>query len=65
MRPMEHVSYNEIRNTHSKTSDGNVNAGTIAVNPSADSFLGLLRARTGVQWGQTLHATRLDAERPP
>ena len=51
MRPMEKVSYNEIRNTHSDSStDGNVTAGTITADPSADSFLGLLRAKTGVDF---------------
>ena len=51
MRPMEKVSYNEIRNTHSTSStDANVAAGTITTDPSRDSFLGLLRAKTGIDF---------------
>lgn len=51
MRPMESVSYNEIRNTHSTSaSDESVAAGTLAVDPSSDSFLGLLRSKTGLDF---------------
>ena len=51
MRPMEMVSYNEIRNTHNtKASAETVTAGTIAPDPSSDSFLGLLRLKTGLDF---------------
>ena len=51
MRPMEKVSYNEIRNTHSTSaSASSVAAGTLTADPSSDSFLGLLRSKTGVDF---------------
>ena len=51
MRPMENVSYNEIRNTHSTSSSATaVNAGTLAAAPSSDSFLGLLRSKSGLDF---------------
>ena len=51
MRPMEYVSYNEIRNTHSTSSSAtSVSAGTVGVDPSSDSFLGLLRLKTGIDF---------------
>lgn len=51
MRPMENVSYNEIRNTHKTSSSATtINAGTLAATPSSDSFLGLLRLKTGIDF---------------
>ena len=51
MRPMEKVSYNEIRNTHSTSSSAtSVSAGTLRADPSTDSFLGLLRLRTSMDF---------------
>ena len=51
MRPMEKLSYNEIRNTHSTSaSASSVSECTIAANPSSDSFLGLLRTKTGIDF---------------
>jgi len=51
MRPMEKLSYNEIRNTHSTSaSASSVAEGTIAADPSSDSFLGLLRTKTGIDF---------------
>ena len=51
MRPMEKVCYNEIRNTHSTSAtDTSVSDGIISANPSSDSFLGLLRLKTGVDF---------------
>ena len=51
MRPMEKVSYNEIRNTHNTSSDAtSVPAGSLGVTPSSDSFLGLLRVKTGIDF---------------
>ena len=51
MRPMEMVSYNELRNTHSTSATAtSVSAGTLTVDPSPDSFCGLLRLRTGLDF---------------
>lgn len=51
MRPMELVAYNEIRNTHSASSSAtSVAAGTVGVDPSSDSFLGLLRLKAGIDF---------------
>ena len=51
MRPMEKVSYNELRNTHSTSaSTTSVSAGTLTVEPSSDSLCGLLRLRTGLDF---------------
>jgi len=51
MRPMELVAYNEIRNTHSTSSSAtSVAAGTVGVDPSSDSFLGLLRLKAGIDF---------------
>ena len=51
MRPMEMVSYNEIRNTHNTSKNAtSVPAGSIGVTPSSDSFLGLLRMKTGIDF---------------
>ena len=51
MRPMEKVSYNEIRNTYNTSSTAtSIPAGTLAVDPSGNSFLGLLRSKTGIDF---------------
>ena len=51
MRPMENISYNEVRNTHSTSSTAtSVDAGTISATPSSDSFLGLLRTKSGLNF---------------
>jgi len=51
MRPMDNVSYNEIRNTHSTSASATgVSAGTLTLDPSPDSFLGLLRLKTGLNF---------------
>ena len=51
MRPMEMVSYNELRNTHSTSATAtSVSAGTLTIDPSSDSFCGLLRIRTGLDF---------------
>ena len=47
MRPMERVSYNEIRNSASATANTAYNW---PANPNASSFLGLLRAKTGLDF---------------
>ena len=47
MRPMEKVSYNEIRNSASKTANATYNW---PANPNASSFLGLLRTKTGLDF---------------
>ena len=52
MRPMEKVSYNEIRNTYSTapTTTTSIPAGPLAVDPSGNSFLDLLRSKTGIDF---------------
>ena len=50
MRPMEMVAYNEIRNSHCASSSGGVSAGVITADPSGDSFLGLLRLKSGIDF---------------
>lgn len=51
MRPMEMVSYNELRNTHSTSATAaSVSAGHLTLDPSSDSFCGLLRIRTGLDF---------------
>ena len=51
MRPMEMVSYNELRNTHSTSATAtSVTAGTLTIDPCSDSFCGLLRIRTGLDF---------------
>ena len=52
MRPMEKVSYNEIRNTYSTapTTTTSIPAGPLAVDPSGNSFLALLRSKTGIDF---------------
>lgn len=54
MRPMEYISFNEIRNTHrtshASSSSTETAAGTLALDPSSDSFLGLLRLKTGLDF---------------
>ena len=47
MRPVEKVSYNEIRNSASKTANTAYNW---PANPNASSFLGLLRTKTGLDF---------------
>ena len=47
MRPVEKVSYNEIRNSASKTANPAYNW---PANPNASSFLGLLRTKTGLDF---------------
>ena len=47
MRPMEYISYNEIRNSNSSTADPSHNW---PADPSPVSFLGNLRARTGLDF---------------
>ncbi|MBR3086825.1 MAG: formylglycine-generating enzyme family protein [Kiritimatiellae bacterium] len=53
-RPMENISFNEIRNTHRTThassSSTTTAAGTLAQDPTNDSFLGLLRLKTGLDF---------------
>ena len=59
MRPMERVTFNELRNTHSTTSPGTAYAprtvssgsgGVWPAAPTSDSFLGLLRLKTGLDF---------------
>ena len=47
MRPMEKISYNEIRNSANKTANAAYNW---PANPNASSFLGLLRTKTGLDF---------------
>jgi len=45
------VSYNELRNTHSTSATAaSVSAGHLTLAPSSDSFCGLLRIRTGLDF---------------
>jgi len=48
MRPMENVAFNEIRYAHRDTAGTSVENVSITWDPSADSFLGKLRERTGI-----------------
>ena len=51
MRPMEKVSFREIRNTYSTSSTAeHIYGGTVAVDPVPSSFLGLLRLKTGIDF---------------
>lgn len=51
MRPMEKVCYNEIRNTYAAAvTSASIPAGTLAADPSGDSFLALLRSKTGIDF---------------
>ena len=50
MRPMEKVSFNEIHNTHSTSSTDSSVSADFLFNPSSDSFLGLLRLKTGIDF---------------
>ena len=60
MRPMESISFNELRNTHSATPGKDV---TVAVGsggvwpdaPTSDSFLGLLRLKSGITLNKLLN----------
>ncbi len=47
LRPMEKISYNEIRNSASKTANTAYNW---PANPNASSFLGILRTKTGLDF---------------
>ena len=47
MRPVENISYNEIRNSHTNSADTSYNW---PADPNPNSFLGKLRAKTGIDF---------------
>ena len=51
MRPMERVSFNEVRTTFSKDNGvTTVTEGSVKADPASVSFLGLLRLKTGIDF---------------